>query len=454
MSEVKVNKISPRTNCGTVQLGDSGDTITIPAGATITNSGTQSGFGRSGSVNWQTSIKTSNFTAVSGEGYFCDTSSGAFTLTLPASPSAGAIVSFSDYAQTFDSNALTIGRNSSNIAGQALDSTITTEGIAITLVYADSTKGWIVVESGLQSEAPGPQFIAATGGTVSTVCTNFKVHVFTGPGTFCVSSAGNAAGSNTVDYLLVAGGGGGGSGCGPGNRRGAGGAGAGGWRASDGTTSGCYSAAPSPLVPTLTLNTPSVPVSVQGFPITVGGGGPGGGPGRGTKGSNSIFSTITSTGGGSGAMGPYPQPDASHTGDPGGSGGALGSTGPSPKTGGTGNDPPTSPPQGNPGGGTRSSGDYLAGGGGGGIGGCGTTSQGACSVGGSGGAGAANSITGSPVTYAAGGQGGKWNAAHPSVNGGDNTGNGGLGGGGGNCYPGQGGGNGGSGIIVIRYKFQ
>ena len=46
MSEIKVNKISPRTNCGTVQLGDSGDTITIPAGATITNSGTQTGFGR------------------------------------------------------------------------------------------------------------------------------------------------------------------------------------------------------------------------------------------------------------------------------------------------------------------------------------------------------------------------------------------------------------------------
>ena len=48
MSEVKVNKISPRTNCGTVQLGDSGDTITIPAGATITNNGTQTGFGRTG----------------------------------------------------------------------------------------------------------------------------------------------------------------------------------------------------------------------------------------------------------------------------------------------------------------------------------------------------------------------------------------------------------------------
>ena len=70
MSEVKVNKISPRTNCGTVQLGDSGDTITIPAGATITNNGTQTGFGRTGTVDWQTTVKTANFTATSGEGYF------------------------------------------------------------------------------------------------------------------------------------------------------------------------------------------------------------------------------------------------------------------------------------------------------------------------------------------------------------------------------------------------
>ena len=60
MSEIKVNKISPRTNCGTVQLGDSGDTITIPAGATITNSGTQTGFGRTGTVAWVTTGKDSS----------------------------------------------------------------------------------------------------------------------------------------------------------------------------------------------------------------------------------------------------------------------------------------------------------------------------------------------------------------------------------------------------------
>ena len=70
MSEVKVNKISPRTNCGTTTLGDSGDTFNIPcgskinvasggnitvaSGATITNNGTQTGFGASGAVNWDT----------------------------------------------------------------------------------------------------------------------------------------------------------------------------------------------------------------------------------------------------------------------------------------------------------------------------------------------------------------------------------------------------------------
>ena len=204
MSEVKVNKISPRTNCGTVQLGDSGDTITIPAGATITNNGTQTGFGRTGAVDWQTTVKTSGFTAVSGEGYFCNTTSAAFTVTLPASPSAGDIVSVSDYAQTFDTNNLTLGRNGSNIAGQAKDSLLTTEGIAVTLVYADSTKGWIVTESGLQSEAPGPAFISASGGNTVATCGDFKIHTFTGPGTFTVCSAGNAAGSDTVSYMVIA----------------------------------------------------------------------------------------------------------------------------------------------------------------------------------------------------------------------------------------------------------
>ena len=55
MSEIKVNKISPRAACGTVTLGDSGDTFTIPSGATITNSGTATGFGATGAVSWNNS---------------------------------------------------------------------------------------------------------------------------------------------------------------------------------------------------------------------------------------------------------------------------------------------------------------------------------------------------------------------------------------------------------------
>ena len=76
----------------------------------------QSGFGRTGTVDWQTSIKTGDFTAVSGEGYFVNTTGGAITANLPASP-AGSIVAFKDYANNFDTNKLTIGPNGSNIDG-------------------------------------------------------------------------------------------------------------------------------------------------------------------------------------------------------------------------------------------------------------------------------------------------------------------------------------------------
>ncbi len=214
MSEIKVNKISPRTNCGTVTLGDSGDTFTIPAGATITNNGTAAGFGATGAASWDTTVKTSGFTAVSGVGYFVNTTSGAITVTLPASPSAGDVVAVKDYANTFDTNSVTLARNGSNIGGAAFDATLDTEGLAVTLVYVDATKGWLVTDSGLQSDSPTAQEITATGGTITT-SGDFKIHTFTGDGNFVVSKAGNGAsvptgGPAVVDYLVVAGGGGGG----------------------------------------------------------------------------------------------------------------------------------------------------------------------------------------------------------------------------------------------------
>ena len=97
----------------------------------------------SGGTSWQ-AVKTSGFTAVAGEGYFCDTSSAAFTATLPASGTIGDEISFIDYAGTFDTNNLTIGRNSHNIQGSAADLTVSTERAGFTLVYVDSTQGWLL----------------------------------------------------------------------------------------------------------------------------------------------------------------------------------------------------------------------------------------------------------------------------------------------------------------------
>jgi hypothetical protein len=448
MSKIEVNAVEPQ--CGTtLTLGASGDTVTIPSGATISNLGTAAGFGSTGEVSWNTTKITADpNTATSGVGYFTDTSSAAFNVTLPASPSAGNVVAVADYANTWDTNNLTVLRNGSNIEGVASDFTCNVEGASITFVYVDATKGWITTNSGNSSQAFGPQFVTATGGTITT-SGDYKIHTFTGPGTFCVSNAGNPGGSTTVDYLVVAGGGGAGS------RWHGGGGGAGGYRESSGAASGSYSASP------LGSGVPALPVSVQGYPITVGGGGAGGGPPGGSNltgcvGANSIFSTITSTGGGAGLG--YAKPVG--CGANGGSGGGGGASTNSNYVGGTGNTPPVSPPQGNDGGDGKCSSPNGAGGGGGGATAVGTNVPGNL-VAGPGGAGATTSISGSPTAYAGGGSGATGEFGTPGTGG---TGGGGntdaagtvnTGGGGGSLSTPCGDGKaGGSGIVIIRYKFQ
>ena len=432
MSEVKVNKISPRTNCGTVTLGDSGDTFTIPSGVTITNNGTQTGFGRTGTVDWQTgSIKTATFTAVSGEGYFCNTTAGSFEVDLPAG-SAGAIVSIQDYNNTFDSNSLTVDPNGSEkinggTAGDPIE--LNTEGQGVTFVYIDSTVGWRSVQDNTYA-TQGQLFITATGGTITT-CGNDKIHTFTGPGTFCVSQIASTPANNQLSYTVAAGGGGAGESA-SGSGHPGGGGGAGGFR-EDKSPVTPYTA--SPLEGAGTIN-----ATVTGFPITVGAGGGGGsGPtgGPGVDGSNSVFSTITSAGGGGGGTGS--NPGASRGGNVGGSGGGSGSSNSPPTGGGAGNTPPVSPPQGNNGGpGAQTSGKGGSGGG--------ATAAGSQTPDGNqhlGGAGATTSITASPVTYSAGGA--------VASNGGAGTTNRGNGG---NALTNGCGGAGGSGIVIIRYKFQ
>ena len=440
------NIISESANV--ITIGASGDTVTLAAGAS------QSGFGRSGSVNWDTTPKTTTpVTGVSGNGYFINTTSIAITVNLPSTPAAGDIVAIADYANTSATNNITVGRNGSLIDGEAINAVINVNGQVYTLVYVDATEGWKTVGQTF-NQITLPAFVAATGGTITTApCGNFKVHTFTGPGTFTVTNAGNSAGSNSVEYLTVAGGGGGGSRTPSFGSGGAGGGGAGGFRQNF----------PSPV-------NAGLPVTATGYPITVGGGGAGAAissGGIGANGVNSIFSTITSAGGGGGGN----AVDAC-TGRVGGAGGSGGGGGASftGGAGGAGNTPPVSPPQGNSGG-SGAPGGY-GGGSGGGAGATGTN-QPATNGGQIGGIGVANSISGSSTYYAGGGGSGGWNAPQPSgvggLGGGGNgaygpvpantaatagTSNTGGGGGGGVGAPADIGGAGGSGIVVIRYKFQ
>ena len=116
--------------------------------ASVSGSGTtgvgQLSFGEvSGGTSYQ-AVKTSGFTAAAGEGYFCNTSSAAFTATLPASPTLGDEVTLIDYAGTFDTNNLTVGRNSQPIMGSAADLTVSIERAGLTLVYTDGTQGWLL----------------------------------------------------------------------------------------------------------------------------------------------------------------------------------------------------------------------------------------------------------------------------------------------------------------------
>ena len=429
------------------------------ANSSITVNGSSVSLGGSvsaGSLDWQT-VKTSGFTAVAGEGYFCNTNGGAFIATLPASPSAGDTVAFKDYGDDFGTNALTIARNGSNIQGVANNSLISTDRASVVLVYIDATKGWLYTNESNVADLRPAIFTTATGGTITT-SGDFKIHSFTGDGCFVVSAIGNApgvpsGGPAVVDYLVVAGGGGGGY-------QSTSGGGAGGYRESHSTpVSGCYTA--SPLVTATGLT-----VAAQTYPISVGGGGGGstGAGTAGTSGSNSVFSTITSAGGGGGGS------DGSTAGAGGsGGGGANGNSG------GAGNTPPVSPSQGNNGG--SSSAGTPSGGGGGGAGAVGAAQPSNQGV--EGGAGVAtliNPATGEagpgPSRYyagggssgsrpgtleAAGGIGGGGNGGSCDQTGTDGTAN--TGGGGGNgrssgtggCAPGR---AGGSGIVIIRYKYQ
>ena len=400
MSEVKVNKVSPRSGTG-LQLGDSGDTITIPSGATLANSGTATGFA---SIAWQSSIVTATtLTAEAGKGYWIDTTSNACTITLPGSASVGDQIIFTDYARNWATNAVTINQNSLNFQGFTSPNPVyNTNGQSVDIVYSGATKGWIPnSDDDVTNETPQ---------------------------------------TYTADFLVVAGGGAGGSGA-------HGGAGGGG---------GFRTASSVTLTET---NTYTVTVGGGGTGVVNQGGATQSGSNSSISGSG--ITTITSAGGGGGSYGHTTMAAAGGSG--GGGAGTIGGTdaganGNTPSTtpsqGNNGGDAYT------PGGGGP---NYATGGGGGAgaVGADGTSSAGgaggagaASSITGSsvtyagGGGGSCYSDGGGPS--GAGGSGGGGAGGGSGADPIDGTVNLGGGGGGASGAGAKAGGNGGSGVVIIR----
>ena len=424
MSEVKVNKISPRSGTN-VTLGDSGDTITIPAGATfdassgtltladdsvtnaklagsitndkltnssITINGSSVSLGGSTTIetgtSWQSTIVTgTTLSAVAGNGYWIDTTSNACTVTLPASASVGDTIEFVDYARTWGTNAVTINQNSLNFQGATSPNPeYNTDGQSVKIVYSGATQGWIPTsDDDVTDEVPN--LAAAT-------------------------------------YLVVGGGGSGGE---------DGGGGAGGMLSNHGTS-------------TINLYVGST------YTAVVGSGGPSAAQGTiGNDGSDSTLSgfgisTITAFGGGYGG----------HSTNAGGAGGSGGGGGDQAGTSGGGSG---TSGQGNDGGYGANTPNY-GGGGGGGAGVAGGNGSGG--AGGTGGDGLQNSITGTATYYAGGGRGavGASGAGGSGSLGGGGSGGrdftapgdgtDGLGGGGGGGGYNTNRSTGGSGIVILR----
>jgi hypothetical protein len=382
-----------------------GDVLSIgtPSDGTVTAAKLASG--TVGLISWQ-SVQTTGFTASAGRGYPCNTTSSDFTVTLPASPSVGDTIILLDYAGTFDTNKITLGRNGNKIEGASSDKQLSTERKSVQLVYIDATQGWLVSSAANE-----------TATAIDPL-------------------------SYSADFLVVAGGGSGGS---TGGGEGTGGGGAGGYRNSYSTeTSGGGGSSEASLS--------FVPGTV--YTITVGAGGAAqsgtGNNGVASSISGTGITTITSVGGGTGAGG------SSSGAGSGGSGG-----------GGTSNNSGTG--SNNKGTGTANQGfDGANGSGtGGGSGGGGSGAVGNASAntaGGIGGVGLASSITGSSVTRAGGGGGSGSSGGGSGGAGG--TGGGGAGAGGGDTQPtatagttntGSGGGGsrttagaGGSGVVILR----
>ena len=146
-------KLNPALVAGDIIYADGTDTINRLAKGTAAQVLAMNGGATApewadaagGGLDLQATPKTASFTAVAGEQYIVDTSSSAFTMTFPASPSVGDTVGVIDYAGTFHTNNLTLGRNSVNVLRAAEDGVINTQNWSTNWMYVHATPGWLPV---------------------------------------------------------------------------------------------------------------------------------------------------------------------------------------------------------------------------------------------------------------------------------------------------------------------
>ena len=360
------------------------NTITFPAetGTLVTSASTS----MPNTIAWDTTVKTSGFTAVAYGGYFCNTTSAAFTVTLPASPARGDFVVIVDYAGTAATNNITVSPNGGKINGITSSATLATNRQGITYTYIDATQGWLASSNVYGGSTPFTQ-------------------------------------SYTASYLLVAGGGGGGQGNG-----GGGGGGSGGYLA--GTTA---------------LNTGTVYTAVVGGGGAGSAAGSGATPFSGVPGTSSTFTGLTSAVGGGGGGGGNSGVSISGGSGGGGSAASIPGSAGTPGQGNAGGN--GSPASAGGGGGGASAAGANAVGSGGGAGGNGTASSitGTPATYGGGGGGSGSATT--PATNGGTGGGGTGGGVPGSTGGAGTANTGGGGGGGNNGF--VAGGAGGSGVVIL-----
>jgi hypothetical protein len=334
------------------QLDPSGNVTALgtPASATLTNAtGLSLTTGvtgvlpsvNGGSLAWQ-SVQTGNFTAVAGNAYPVNTTSGAVTVTLPASPTAGQIIQVTDYAGTWQTNNVTVSPNGNKINGSTSNYLAFLRRESLAFVYIDSTQGWVVYSGVNTTNAYVASYLIVAGGGgggyggggggaggllsgTSTLVSGTTYAITVGAGGAGGTSNGGAAPSGSISVFstfTATGGGGGGN---EGGSGASGGSGGGGGRAVTSLTGGSGTSGQGNSGGNNSTTAP-YPSGGGGGASAVGAAGSGTASGAGGAGTASSItgSSVTYAGGGGGGGN-----SATNTGGAGGSGGggAGGSSG-------------------------------------------------------------------------------------------------------------------------------